>query len=73
MAAFSVAELDEGFGKAEAILAFQRDGQPLANEIGPFRLVVPSDKRGGRWVRNLIKLTVAGRSEPDGHANFGLP
>ena len=58
VAAFSVAELDEGFGRAEAILAFQRDGQPLANEIGPFRLVVPSDKRGGRWVRNLIKLTV---------------
>jgi hypothetical protein len=48
VAAFSVAELDEGFGKADAILAFQRDGQPLGSDVGPFRLVVPTDKRGGR-------------------------
>jgi hypothetical protein len=58
VAAFSLAELDEGFGKTDAILAFQRDGQPLGTDVGPFRLVVPTDKRGGRWVRNLVKLTV---------------
>ena len=58
VAAFSLAELDEGFGETEAILAFERDGKPLGNDIGPFRLVVPSDKRAGRWVRNLTKLSV---------------
>ncbi len=57
-AAFSLAELDDGFGKTDAIVAFQRDGQPLGTDLGPFRLVVPSDKRAGRWVRNLIKLSV---------------
>jgi hypothetical protein len=58
VAAFSVAELDEGLGKTDAIVAFQRDGQPLGTDIGPFRLVVRSDKRGGRWVRDLMKLSV---------------
>src|SRR5262245_14405855 len=58
VAAFSLAELDAGFGKTEAIVAFERDGQPLPADVGPFRLVVPSDARGGRWVRGLVKLRV---------------
>ena len=57
-ASFSLAELDAGFGNTEALLAFQRDGQPLAADAGPFRLVVPTDKRGGRWVRGLVKIRV---------------
>ena len=58
VAAFSLAELDAGFGKTEALVAFERDGQPLTADVGPFRLVVPSDARGGRWVRGLVKLRV---------------
>jgi len=41
-----------------ALVAFERDGQPLGADIGPFRLVVPSDKRGGRWVRQLVSIKV---------------
>jgi DMSO/TMAO reductase YedYZ molybdopterin-dependent catalytic subunit len=37
-------------------VAFERDGQPLGAEIGPFRLVVPTDKRGGRWVRQVVSI-----------------
>ena len=55
---FSLAELDPAVGATDAILAFEREGQPLGSDVGPFRLVVPSDKRAARWVRNLIKLTV---------------
>ena len=58
VAVFSLAELDAGFGTTEALLAYQRDGQPLAGPVGPFRLVVPTDKRGGRWVRGLVKVRV---------------
>jgi len=58
VAAFSLAELDEAFGKAEAYLVYLRDDQPLSGDVGPFRLVVPSDKRAGRWVRQVVKLTV---------------
>jgi creatinine amidohydrolase/Fe(II)-dependent formamide hydrolase-like protein len=58
VAAFSVAELDAGVGTTDALLVYQRDGQPLSPEIGPFRLVVPTDKRAARWVRNLVALKV---------------
>ena len=47
-----------GVGKTDALVAFERDGQPLPDDVGPFRLVVPSDARGGRWVRGLIELHV---------------
>jgi len=56
--AFSLAELDAGVGSTDAIVAFELDGKPLGGELGSFRLVVPTDKRGGRWVRQLVKLTI---------------
>jgi hypothetical protein len=55
-ASFSLAELDAGFGSTDVLVAFERDGQPLGAEIGPFRLVVPTDKRGGRWVRQVVSI-----------------
>lgn len=58
VASFSVAELDAGFGTTQALLAFEREGQPLGSDVGPFRLVVPTDKRGGRWVRGLTRVAV---------------
>src|SRR5262249_50895493 len=57
---FSLAELDPGVGNTDAILAFEADGKPLGAEAGPFRLVVPSDKRGARWVRQVTKVEVVG-------------
>jgi len=57
---FSLAELDGGVGNTDAILAFEADGKPLAAEAGPFRLVVPTDKRGARWVRQVTKIEVIG-------------
>jgi DMSO/TMAO reductase YedYZ molybdopterin-dependent catalytic subunit len=49
--------IQEGFVRAFAVLlAFERDGQPLGADIGPFRLVVPTDKRGGRWVRQVTSI-----------------
>jgi hypothetical protein len=55
-ASFSLAELDAGFGSTDVLVAFERDGEPLGAEIGPFRLVVPTDKRGGRWVRQVVSI-----------------
>jgi DMSO/TMAO reductase YedYZ molybdopterin-dependent catalytic subunit len=52
---FSLAELDDNFGQAAALLAFRADGQPLAGD-GPFRLVLPNDVHVGRWVRNVAKI-----------------
>lgn len=55
--AFSVGELDPDFGAAPAIVAYARDGAPLAAAQG-LRLIVPGDKRGGRAVRDVVRIEV---------------
>ncbi len=52
---FSLAEIDAGFAGAEVLLAYRRDGAELDAD-GPFRLVVPGDRRAGRWVRNVARI-----------------
>ena len=56
--AFSLAELDTAIGNTDALVAFELDGKPLGGELGAFRLVVPTDKRGARWVRQVVKVSV---------------
>jgi DMSO/TMAO reductase YedYZ molybdopterin-dependent catalytic subunit len=58
-ALFSLAELDSGFEDSGVYVADRLDGQPMAGDLGPFRLVVPHDKRPARWVRMLQSITVA--------------
>jgi DMSO/TMAO reductase YedYZ molybdopterin-dependent catalytic subunit len=50
---FSLAELDTGFASTTVILADKQNSKALSAETGPFRLVVPGDKRAGRWIRNI--------------------
>jgi hypothetical protein len=57
-AVFAWAELDPSFTDRKVYLATGRDGKPLADSEGPFRLVVPGDKRGGRAVHQVTGLTV---------------
>jgi hypothetical protein len=35
------------------LLADAKDGQPLAPNEGPFRIIVPGEKRAARWVRQF--------------------
>jgi len=58
-AVFSLAELDEDFAAEVVIVADTADGKELSPDQGPLRLVVPGDKRQGRWVRMLRSVTVA--------------
>src|SRR5271154_89115 len=48
---YSLAELDPNFGANRIIVADTVNGKPLFPYQGPFRLVVPSDKKGARSVR----------------------
>jgi len=57
-AVFSLAELDGDFAGVQAMVADLEDGKPMDAQHGPLRLVVPGDKRQGRWVRMLKSLTV---------------
>ncbi|HXB95553.1 MAG TPA: molybdopterin-dependent oxidoreductase [Puia sp.] len=45
---FSLAELDSAFTDRIVILADQMEGKPLPSATGPFRIIVPGDKRPAR-------------------------
>jgi molybdate transport system substrate-binding protein len=63
-AAISLGEIDPEFGGAQILVAYDQDGQPLAEGDGPFRLVVPDDARGGRYVRQLANLSLRDAPTP---------
>ena len=44
--------------KTKMLLADALDGKPLGGEQGPWRLVVPDDKRPARWARQVKKVAV---------------
>jgi DMSO/TMAO reductase YedYZ molybdopterin-dependent catalytic subunit len=55
---FTLGELDPDFGNETVLLADKRDGKPLPDKQGPFRLVCPNDHEGARSVRMLESLEV---------------
>jgi DMSO/TMAO reductase YedYZ molybdopterin-dependent catalytic subunit len=57
-AAFSAAELSPVMGATRAFLVWSQDGEPIPVAEGPLRLVVPSDRKGARCVRQVDRLTV---------------
>lgn len=57
-AVFALPELDRAFTDRVILLADRRDGKTLAAAEGPLRIVVPDEKRQGRWVRQVITLTI---------------
>jgi hypothetical protein len=57
-AVFALAELDPDFTDRHILLADRRDGGALSSQEGPFRIVVPGEKRHARWVRQVIALEV---------------
>jgi DMSO/TMAO reductase YedYZ molybdopterin-dependent catalytic subunit len=57
-AAFSLAELDPELTDRVILLADTKDSQPLPLREGPFRIIVPGEKRPARWVRQVKAVTV---------------
>jgi DMSO/TMAO reductase YedYZ molybdopterin-dependent catalytic subunit len=57
-AVFSLAELDPALIDRVVLLADTKDGQPLPPREGPFRIIVPGEKRPARWVRQVRVVTV---------------
>jgi DMSO/TMAO reductase YedYZ molybdopterin-dependent catalytic subunit len=55
---FTLGELDPDFGNETILVADTRDGKPLGEKQGPFRLVCPNDHEGARSVRMLQTLEV---------------
>jgi hypothetical protein len=57
-AVIALPELDPDFTDKEVLLAYLQDGKPLDDKAGPFRIVIPEEKRMARWVRQVIKLKI---------------
>ena len=55
---FSLPEIDPEFSDKIILLAYEVDGKPLAASEGPFRLVVPQDKKHARWIRQLNSIQI---------------
>lgn len=55
---FALPEFDPAFTDRVIILADRRDGHALTPPEGPFRLIVPGEKRHARWVREVTALDV---------------
>ena len=51
-------ELDPAFTDKQVLLAFLKDGKPLNDKEGPYRIVIPDEKRMARWVRQVTGLKI---------------
>jgi hypothetical protein len=51
-------ELDPAFTDRQIVLAFLRNGKPLDEKEGPYRIVIPDEKRMTRWVRQVTALRI---------------
>jgi hypothetical protein len=51
-------ELDLAFTDKRILLAFLRNGKPLDEKEGPYRIVIPDEKRMARWVRQVTTLRI---------------
>jgi len=57
-AVIAVAEMLQDYGNQPILVAYQRDGTALGADEGMARLIVPGDKRGGRYVDNIVRIEV---------------
>jgi len=57
-AVIALPELDPAFTDKQILLAFLRDGKPLGEKEGPYRIVIPDEKRMARWVRQVTTLKI---------------
>lgn len=56
--AFALAELSADFTDKIILLADTRDGKPLDASHGFWQIIVPDDKKHGRWVRQVASLKI---------------
>jgi hypothetical protein len=55
---FALPELDTAFTDKQIVLAFLKDGKPLDDKEGAYRIVIPEEKRMARWVRQVRTLKI---------------
>lgn len=61
---YSLAELDPAMNGNTIILADTLNGKPLDQKEGPFKVVVPGEKRAARWARMVVGIEVLNAINP---------
>jgi hypothetical protein len=51
-------EIDPVFTDKQIVLAFLRNGKQLDDREGPYRIVIPDEKKMARWVRQVTTLKI---------------
>src|SRR5262249_30592556 len=57
-------EVDPDLTDRVVLLADRKDGNPLGADEGPYRLIVPTDRRNMRWVKQVARISVQGVGTP---------
>ena len=57
-AVIALPELDPAFTNKQFVLSFLRDGKLLTEKEGPYRIVIPDEKRMARWVKQVTTLKI---------------
>lgn len=52
---FSIGEIAPDFGNSPVMVGFELDGAPIADGL---RMVSPGDRRGARYVKNVVAIEV---------------
>jgi hypothetical protein len=55
---FTLPDTDPAFTDRVIILADKKDGKPLPDKEGPFRIIAPSEKRPARWIRDVKTIAI---------------
>lgn len=55
---FALPEFDPAFTDKQIVLVFLRNNKPLDDKEGPYRIVIPDEKRMARWVREVTTLKI---------------
>ena len=56
--AMALPELDPAFTDKQVVLVFLRNGKALDAKEGPYRILIPEEKRMARWVRQVTTLKI---------------
>lgn len=55
---FAFAEIDPAFTDKVILLAEKSDGKLLSEKNGHWQIIVPDEKKRGRWVRQVVALKI---------------
>jgi hypothetical protein len=64
IAVFSAAEIEPKLGPTRTLIAFERDGAPLADTEAPFHMITPTDKHGTRSARMVTTVRIFDALKP---------